>query len=90
MLYDGAALFANISKFRFSIFFCSKDKGDAAVIKAEDNLRSALAVDQAWMLSALARQEGGIKFLIDIRADILVFKLFKFNYVKNRVNYSSH
>ena len=48
------------------------------MIKAEDNLRNALAVDQAWMLSALARQEGGIKFLIDIRADILVGKLKKF------------
>lgn len=42
------------------------------MIKAEDNLRSTLAVDQNWLLSNLARQEGGIKFLIDIRADILV------------------
>lgn len=41
-------------------------------MKAEDNLRTTLAVDQNWMLSTLARQEGGIKFLIDIRADILV------------------
>lgn len=45
------------------------------MIKAEDNLRSTLAVDQNWLLSNLARQEGGIKFLIDIRADIMVNRL---------------
>ncbi|XP_057377672.1 malonyl-CoA decarboxylase, mitochondrial-like [Daphnia carinata] len=52
-------------------YLTAQEKGDEALIKAEDNLRSTLAVDQNWLLSNLARQEGGIKFLIDIRADIL-------------------
>jgi len=52
-------------------YITAKDKGDTALIKAEDNLRSTLAVDRGWLLSTIARQEGGLKFLIDIRTDIL-------------------
>ncbi|KAI9555443.1 hypothetical protein GHT06_017958 [Daphnia sinensis] len=52
-------------------YLTAQEKGDEALIKAEDNLRNTLAVEQNWILSILARQEGGIKFLIDIRADIL-------------------
>ena len=44
-------------------------------MKAEDKLRNTLAMDQGWLLISLARLEGGIKFLIDIRADILVIKI---------------
>jgi len=52
-------------------YITAKDKGDTALIKAEDNLRSTLAADRGWLLSTIARQEGGLKFLIDIRTDIL-------------------
>lgn len=53
-------------------YVTAQSKGEsAAVIKAEDNLRNKISVDQSWLLSNLARQEGGMKFLIDIRADIL-------------------
>jgi len=52
-------------------YIAAKGKGDTALIKAEDNLRSTLAVDRGWLLSTIARQEGGLMFLINIRTDIL-------------------
>jgi len=52
-------------------YITAKDKGNAALIKAEDNLRNTLAADRGWLLSTISRQEGGLKFLIDIRTDIL-------------------
>ena len=42
------------------------------LLKSESSLRQVLTPFYAELFTHIARTEGGIKFLVDLRADILV------------------
>ncbi|KAG8258291.1 hypothetical protein J6590_033765 [Homalodisca vitripennis] len=41
------------------------------LLKTEDKLRELLTPQYVWLFSHLSRMDGGIKFLVDLRCDIL-------------------
>lgn len=49
----------------------SEERGDATMLKAEERLRYALVPQYQHLFQNISRQEGGVKFLVDMRADIL-------------------
>lgn len=48
------------------------DKIPAKLSKSEDNLRNALSPQYSWLFNRIGRLENGVKFLVDLRTDILV------------------
>ena len=49
-----------------------KARGEATLLGIEERLRSALNAKYQQLFSQIGRVEGGVKFLVDMRADILV------------------
>ncbi|XP_064604096.1 malonyl-CoA decarboxylase, mitochondrial-like [Liolophura sinensis] len=49
----------------------SQEKGDATLLMAEERLRNALTPKYRELFHQIGRIEGGVKFLVDLRADIL-------------------
>ncbi|KAK3734894.1 hypothetical protein RRG08_038919 [Elysia crispata] len=52
----------------------TKDKDDPNLLPAADRLRVALRPKHKTLFTHLSRIPGGVKFLVDLRADILNFK----------------
>ncbi|KAK7108427.1 hypothetical protein V1264_016169 [Littorina saxatilis] len=49
----------------------SQDRGEAQVIKSMERLRSAMTPRYQTLFQQIGRIEGGVKFLVDMRADLL-------------------
>lgn len=63
-------------------FFCIlgflfQEKGEALLLMTEERLRHTLIPQYQQLFSKIGRLEGGVKFLVDMRADILV-RIFSF------------
>ena len=57
----------------FNVFiFREQDKDDPNLLPAADRLRVALRPKHKTLFTHLSRIPGGVKFLVDLRADILV------------------
>ncbi|CAG5127514.1 unnamed protein product [Candidula unifasciata] len=52
----------------------AKDKGEANLIAVSDRLRSALRPKFKTLFTHMGRVQGGVKFLVDVRADVLNLK----------------
>jgi len=42
------------------------------IIKIQERLRNALTPQYSWLFSHVGRLENGVKFLVDLRTDVLV------------------
>lgn len=49
----------------------AQERGEAILLKAEERLRNSLISQYQTLFSKIGRIEGGVKFLVDMRADIL-------------------
>lgn len=49
----------------------SQDRGEAALLKVEERMRGVLAARYQLLFSHVGRIQDGVKFLVDMRADIL-------------------
>ncbi|KAJ8315459.1 hypothetical protein KUTeg_007609 [Tegillarca granosa] len=49
----------------------NSERGEAILLKAEERLRNSLISQYQTLFSKIGRIEGGVKFLVDMRADIL-------------------
>ena len=49
-----------------------QERGEVIILRAEERLRHALVPQYQQLFRNISRQEGGVKFLVDMRADILV------------------
>lgn len=63
-------------------FFCIlgflfQEKGETLLLMTEERLRHTLIPQYQQLFSKIGRLEGGVKFLVDMRADILV-RIFSF------------
>lgn len=47
-------------------------KSDAKILKNEDQLRNFLTPEYSWLFLHIGRLENGVKFLVDLRTDVLV------------------
>lgn len=54
------------------LLFHVQDKGNGSLLKAEDRLRHALIPKYQMIFTQIGHLENGVKFLVDMRADILV------------------
>ena len=61
---------------RHVLIFFSQDRGDGPLLKVEDRLRNVLVPQYQHFFTQISRQEKGVKFLVDVRADLLVRKNF--------------
>uniref|UniRef100_T1JCC3 Malonyl-CoA decarboxylase C-terminal domain-containing protein n=1 Tax=Strigamia maritima TaxID=126957 RepID=T1JCC3_STRMM len=52
-------------------FVDNKNKGEIFVVTCEEKLRKALTPQYHWLFSQIGRLEGGVKFLVDMRSQIL-------------------
>ncbi|BFZ09639.1 hypothetical protein BsWGS_12678 [Bradybaena similaris] len=52
----------------------AKDKGEANLLAVSDRLRSALRPKFKTLFTHMGRVQGGVKFLVDVRADVLNMK----------------
>lgn len=50
----------------------SEERGEVSILRAEERLRHALVPQYQQLFRNISRQEGGVKFLVDMRADILI------------------
>ena len=50
---------------------CVRQEG-LQMLKREEGLASLLQPDYVWIFKQLGRTEGGVKFLVDMRAHLLV------------------
>lgn len=57
--------------------FLFQEKGEALLLMTEERLRHTLIPQYQQLFSKIGRLEGGVKFLVDMRADILV-RIFSF------------
>ena len=55
-----------------NILYEIKERGEVSILRAEERLRHALVPQYQQLFRNISRQEGGVKFLVDMRADILV------------------
>ncbi|KAK3577387.1 hypothetical protein CHS0354_032235 [Potamilus streckersoni] len=51
----------------------AQERGEAILLKVEERLRHTLIPRYQHLFSQIGRIEGGVKFLVDLRADILTF-----------------
>jgi malonyl-CoA decarboxylase len=49
-----------------------QEKGEALLLMTEERLRHTLIPQYQQLFSKIGRINGGVKFLVDMRADILV------------------
>lgn len=52
-------------------FLESKERGEAVILRIEERMRGALSAKYQVLFSDIGRIEGGVKFLLDMRADII-------------------
>lgn len=52
--------------------FLFKHKDDRRMLTYERNLKNILVPDYQWLFLIIGRLESGVKFLVDLRTDILV------------------
>ncbi|KAL4233761.1 hypothetical protein ACF0H5_008439 [Mactra antiquata] len=52
-------------------FIASKERGEVIMLRIEERLRGALSAKYQILFSDIGRIEDGVKFLVDMRADIL-------------------
>ncbi|XP_053398010.1 malonyl-CoA decarboxylase, mitochondrial-like isoform X2 [Mercenaria mercenaria] len=52
-------------------FLESKERGEAVILRIEERMRGALSAKYQVLFSDIGRIEGGVKFLVDMRADIM-------------------
>lgn len=50
----------------------TQERGEAFVLKAMERLRASMTPSYQSLLQQIGRIEGGVKFLVDLRSDILV------------------
>ena len=56
----------------FPCVVVEQEREPAALLRSEDRLRSALQPQYVNLFSQISRLPNGVKFLVDIRADLLV------------------
>ncbi|XP_076373702.1 malonyl-CoA decarboxylase, mitochondrial-like isoform X3 [Tachypleus tridentatus] len=61
---------SSVQKCAQSFLLC-QEKGENSRIKAEENLRSSLTPYYIGLFGHIGRLEGGVKFLVDLRKDVL-------------------
>ena len=67
---------------------CSQHRTEVVtLLKSEANLRSSLTPFYLELFNAVARLEGGIKFLVDFRGDLLVSELMTASEMAGRCVY---
>lgn len=49
-----------------------QERGEAFVVKSMERLRSAMTPRYQNLLQQIGRIEGGVKFIVDMRSDLLV------------------
>ena len=49
-----------------------QDRGDACLLKSEERLKLSLIPRYQLLFTQIGRLDGGVKFLVDMRANILV------------------
>ncbi|XP_042900724.1 malonyl-CoA decarboxylase, mitochondrial isoform X2 [Parasteatoda tepidariorum] len=54
-------------------YLTSHDKGTASQLKAADRLKSTLSPNYAYAFNRIRKIDGGVKFLVDLREDLLKF-----------------
>jgi len=54
------------------IFTSTMQDADASRMNLEEKLRNSLVPKYHWLFSQMGRLENGVKFLVDLRADLLV------------------
>lgn len=50
----------------------TQERGEAFVLKAMERLRASMTPSYQSLLQQIGRIDGGVKFLVDLRSDILV------------------
>lgn len=60
---------------KLDAFFKIQGREDAAILQAEKRLRQSLIPGYSTLFSHISRLGGGVKFLVDLRADLLVRKI---------------
>lgn len=50
-------------------------------IRLQEKLKTALTPKYKWLFIHIGRQENGVKFLVDMRTDVLVSKYLTFMYI---------
>lgn len=48
------------------------DDTDLKIVKTEDKLRNLLTPQYSWLFMHIGKLEKGVKFLVDLRTDVLV------------------
>ena len=54
------------------LWLCSQERDDATLLRSQDRLRSALEPGYISLFTQISRLPNGIKFLVDLRRDLLV------------------
>lgn len=50
----------------------SQDESDLKIAKKEEQLRHLLTPEYSWLFKHVGKLENGVKFLVDLRTDVLV------------------
>ncbi len=53
-----------------------QDRGPAVLLRAEDRLRHALIPRYQQLFTQISRLDKGVKFLVDLRTDLLVCRTY--------------
>lgn len=56
---------------QFAKSFLENIDNGSSTVKVEDKLRSSLTPKYSWLFSQIGKLDGGVKFLVDLRTDIL-------------------
>ena len=56
------------------LFECVLDFKVESRLKLESELRAALVPDYEWIFHQIGKLENGVKFLVDLRSDLIVSK----------------
>lgn len=57
---------------KFKLFQKDLTPGSAVSLKAEEQLKVVLTPQYSWLFKFIGRLENGVKFLVDLRTDVLV------------------
>lgn len=68
-------MYMHVCMFMCLLFW--KDKSIGAQLKAAERLKFSLNPTYANAFSRIRKLDGGVKFLVDLRADLLVSTAFK-------------
>ena len=69
-----ALMLSNCISNKFSLIQVEGNNADngAQLLRWEDRLRQSLQPPHHWVFSQISRLSGGVKFLVDMRQDLLV------------------